>query len=105
MQEKLIALAIAAAFSAPVFADNGNFNFYGAANLSFDHINSGTATNGTAGTSSNRISSNTSKFGFKGSDDLGDDLKAVWQVEQTLYIDGGSGKTSTLATRNTYAGL
>jgi len=81
MQKKLIALAVVAAFSAPAFADNANFNLYGAANLSFDHIDSGTATNGTSGTSSNRNASNTSKFGFKGSDDLGDDLKAVYQVE------------------------
>jgi predicted porin len=105
MQKKLIALAVVAAFSAPAFADNANFNLYGAANLSFDHIDSGTATNGTSGTSSNRIASNTSKFGFKGSDDLGDGLNAVYQVEQVLYMDGGSGNTATLATRNTYGGL
>ena len=105
MQKKLIALAVAAAFSAPAFADNANVGFYGAANLSYDRINSGTATAGTSGNTSGRISSNTSKFGFKGTDDLGDGLNAVYQVEQVLYMDGGSGNTSTLATRNTYGGL
>jgi predicted porin len=105
MQKKLIALAVAAAFSAPAFADNANFTFYGAANLSYDNVNSGTATSGTSGTTSGRIASNTSKFGFKGSDDLGERLNAVYQVEQVLYLDGGSGNTSPLATRNTYAGL
>jgi predicted porin len=105
MQKKLIALAIASAFSAPVLADNANFTFYGAANLSYDMVKSGTATSGTSGTTSKRVASNTSKFGFKGSDDLGDGLNAVYQVEQTLYLDGGSGNTSTFATRNTYAGL
>jgi predicted porin len=105
MQKKLIVLAIASALSAPAFADNANVTIYGAANLSYDMVNSGTATAGTSGTTSNRVSSNTSKIGFKGAEDLGDDLKAVYQVEQTLYIDGGSGNSTTLATRNTYAGL
>ena len=105
MQKKLIALAVAAAFSAPAFADNANVSFYGAANLSYDMINSGTATSGTSGNTSSRIASNTSKFGFKGTDDLGDGLNAVFQVEQVLYMDGGSGNTATFATRNTYGGL
>jgi predicted porin len=109
MQKKLIALAIASAFSAPAFADNANFSFYGTADVSYDSINTGngttTANGATAvtGVTKQVVSSNVSKFGFKGSEDLGDGLSTIWQIEQQVNIDGFN--TSSFATRNTFAGL
>ena len=102
-QQKLIVIALAAAsFSAPAFADTGNVNIYGAADMSFDLINTGTQANGTAGVSKNAVSSNVSKLGFKGSEGLGDGLAAVWQIEQQINMDNTGG---TFATRNTFLGL
>lgn len=101
MQKKLIALAIAAAFSAPAFADNANFTFYGIADMSFDVINTGNS-NTTSGATKRNVSSNVSRFGFKGSEDLGDGLAAIWQFEQQINMDNTGG---TFATRNTFAGL
>ena len=109
MQKKLIALAIASAISAPAFADNANFTFYGTADVSYDMVNTGngttTANGATAvnGVSKRVVSSNVSKFGFKGAEDLGDGLAAVWQIESLIVLDGSA--TSTFATRNSFAGL
>jgi len=96
MQKKIIALAIASALTAPAaFADTSNVTVYGVANVSFDLTN-----NGVTGT--NKVSSNVSRLGLKGSEDLGGGLSAVWQIEQQINIDSGA---NTLATRNTFAGL
>lgn len=104
MKKKLITLAVAstlvtaAAVSAPAFADTSNVAIYGVANVSFDLTDNGVV-------STNKVSSNQSRFGLKGSEDLGDGLSAVWQIEQLITIDSSSGAGNTLATRNTFAGL
>lgn len=108
MQKKLLVLAIAAAVSAPAFADNSNVTIYGVANVSYDLVNIGsgtTAANGAVpvgGFSPNKVSSNTSRLGFKGNEDLGDGLSAIWQIEQLVSLDNAGG---TFGTRNTFAGL
>ena len=48
--------------------------------------NEGTEKSATA----TRINDNTSRIGFKGSEKLSDDLKAIWQVEQRTSILGES---------------
>ncbi len=98
MKKKIIALAIAAAVSAPAFADTSTVTVYGVANMSYDL----TSTGGTNGFSSKKVSSNTSRIGFKGTEDLGGGLAAAWQIEQLVAMDNAGG---TLATRNTYLGL
>lgn len=109
MQKKLIALAVAAAISTPAFAENANFTFYGTADVSYDVVNTGngttTANGATAvsGTSKRVVSSNVSKFGFKGSEDLGGGLAVVWQIEQQINIDDAA--KNTFASRNTFAGV
>jgi len=129
MQKKLIVVALTAAIALPVsaFADNGNFTFYGKADVSYDSIITGdgttTANGATAvtGVSKRVVSSNVSKFGFKGSEDLGDGLAAIWQIEQQINIDNSSNSCAAVAagaaapacssnngifaTRNTFAGL
>jgi len=99
MKKSLIALAVAGAIAAPVAMADSNVVVYGQMNLSADSVKNGNVTNG-------KISSNTSRLGVKGSEDLGDGVSAVWQIESLIQADGGaSGGTSTLATRNTFAGL
>jgi len=115
MQKKLIALAVASALTVPALAlaDTGNVTIYGNANVSYDFVDSGTGTNvpaavgGTAvsGVRSQRVSSNVSAIGLKGSEDLGGGLTAVWQVEQGVDIGGASGATNGFGTQNTFVGL
>ncbi|BBE51942.1 Outer membrane porin protein 32 [Ferriphaselus amnicola] len=106
MKKSLISLAVAAAVAAPVaaFADS-NVVVYGVANVSADSVNNGAVVNGVTKA---KISSNTSRLGFKGNEDLGDGLSAIWQVESLISIDGNTSAgnvTSTFASRNTFAGL
>jgi predicted porin len=107
MQKKIIALAIAAAISAPAFADTSNVTVYGVADVSFDSIKTGTSTAGAAGTTINGVSSNTSRLGLKGSEDLGDALSAIWQIETVINIGSNSTNAGApaLGGRNTFAGL
>lgn len=98
--EYLIAASLLA--SAPALADNANVTVYGAANVSYDLIDTGTTAAGVAGASINKVSSNASRLGFKGTEDLGDGLAANWQIESLIALDNAGGN---FATRNTYAGL
>lgn len=108
MQKKIIVLALAAAFATPAFADTANVNIYGAVNMSVESINNGDSAAGAKGSVMNKVSSNTTKLGFKGTQDLGDGVSAIWQIEQQIDGDnsGGTGSTkATFATRNTFVGL
>lgn len=90
MQKKLIALALASAFAAPTFAATSNVDISGQLNLSVDYLDSdSTANSGNVG-----VSSNGSYITFKGSEDLGGGLKALWQI-QTIFSTGGTGNTDT----------
>ncbi|HEX5364823.1 MAG TPA: porin [Gallionella sp.] len=100
MQKKLIALAVAAAFSAPAFADNSNVTVYGKLNLDMENVQNDKA----PVRSVTRVSSNASRFGVKGSEDLGDGLSAIWQLEAqyntannttTTVAGGAAGQTVT----------
>jgi predicted porin len=95
MNKKIIALAVAAVFSTPAFADSSNVEVYGQANISFDRTNNGTV-------STNQVSDNVSRIGLKGAEDLGDGLSAIWQIESAVNLDGGG---STLGGRNSFVGL
>jgi len=112
MNKKLIVLAIAGALAAPVVA-MADTTIYGAANVSFDNVSNGTTTAGVAGINRNQVSSNASRIGFKGNEDLGGGTSAIWQLESQVNLDSGApnlGGTpgtvaNTFATRNTFAGL
>ena len=106
MKKKLLALAVAGAFVAPVaMADTANVTVYGAANVSLDMVDNGSA-GATSGTRVNKVSSNASHIGFKGSEDLGGGTSAVWQLETLLALDAnGAGAGGLGNGRNTFAGL
>lgn len=105
-RNKILAAAIVAAFSIPLHAsaDTANVNVYGKLDLSYDLINTGTS-GANSGITSGRVSSNTSLFGLKGSQDLGEGLSGIWQVETTLNVGNGGSAGVGLGTRNTFAGL
>lgn len=108
MQKRFIA-ALIAALPLPVLADTANVTIYGAADVSFDMANTGTATGKAGGTTVNKVSSSSSRLGFKGDEDLGDGLKAIWQIESEVDLDGtdskGNPAGSALGNRNTFGGL
>ncbi len=103
MNKKLMAFAVAAAFAAPMVAnaDSGNVVIYGKIEGSYDYVNTSTSGNDKL----NRVSSNSSFVGFKGAEDLGNGLSAIWQVENQVAIDNQAGATSGWNTRNTFIGL
>jgi len=105
MNKKIIALAIASAFAAPAAIAQSNVVIYGRANVSFENVKtSGAATASTDWGSRNRVSSNSSRLGFKGEEDLGNGLKAFFQVESTVAFDSGAASNGWVG-RNTGVGL
>ncbi len=96
MQKKLIALAIAGLASTAAFAQS-NVSIYGVADVG------GVVTDGETGKTGVAINSgvlSTSRLGFKGVEDLGNGLKALFTLEYGLTVDGnttigaGAGGTS-----------
>ncbi len=88
MQKKIIALAIAAAISAPAFADTSNVTVYGKLSADFESVKNTIPSAVTAPTSVTRMTSNASRFGVKGSEDLGDGMSAIFQVESRVNLVG-----------------
>ncbi|MBW7656140.1 porin [Hydrogenophilus thermoluteolus] len=103
MQKKLIALAVAGLVAAPAMAQS-NVTIYGVADAYFgfgsDNNNDISAidSGGLAG----------SRIGFKGSEDLGNGLKAVFTLEQGYAIDTGKASPSvgdSVFSRQAWVGL
>lgn len=105
MQKKLIALAIAGLATAPAFAQS-NVTIYGVADTTFENVKAGGATVSGADDglrlNRNRVSANSSLLGFKGAEDLGNGLKAIFQFEGGVSSDTG---LSSFAARDTFVGL
>jgi predicted porin len=97
MKKNIIALAVASAIAAPVAMADAPV-IYGKVNM---NINS-TTDKGTT------VNSTASRFGVKGSEDLGNGLKAVYKLEWELDVAGGKGAqtgSSSIKDRNSYLGL
>jgi len=94
MKKSLIALAVAGVVSAPAFAATSNVDVYGIVSYSVDQMSTGDA----AGDKSdmNAGVNNVSRIGFKGSEDLGGGMKAIYQIETGL---------TAWTDRNTFVGL
>jgi len=116
MKKHIIAVAVAAAFAAPVaMADT---TLYGLANMSLDYIDVGdgqsykynsvtnTFTNdkAVAGSSNVNVQSGSSRIGVKGSEKISKDLSAVYQAEFAVNMSDGD-KANPLESRNQYVGL
>lgn len=77
-----------------------NVTVYGKARMSVDFTDTG-ASNVT------RVSDAISRLGVKGTEDLGNGLKAIFQIETSVNLDDGAGSTGTLfgRGRNSFVGL
>jgi predicted porin len=96
MQKKIIALAIAGLASTAAFAQS-NVTIYGSVDAGYTYrFDNENRVNGNAGNSTTRSSVDTgnsagNRLGFKGVEDLGNGLKAVFLLEQGFTFDGGNG--------------
>lgn len=99
MQKKVIALAVAALASSAAFAQT-NVTIYGVVDVGQAFVkSSGTADNqATVG----RLDSNSSHIGFKGVEDLGNGLKAIFQYESGIAADTAGAMAGG---RDTFIGL
>jgi predicted porin len=85
MQKKIIALAVVAAFSAPAFADTALYGI----------VDAGLANVSNSGQKSQTLivsgGLSTSRIGVKGTEDLGNGLSAVYNLEYALDIASNTG--------------
>jgi predicted porin len=108
MNKKLITLAVAAAVAAPMTA-LAEVTIYGKANVSYDAVKIDKKAGG-SGDRLYKVVSNepiagegrASRLGFKGSEDLGGGLKAIWKMEFSVDQANNSPVNSS---RNAYVGL
>lgn len=133
MNKKLVVLAVAGAFASPlaVQAQTANVTLYGRVNLDLEFVKGKTCQSGaTAGGGGGsqfptacsalstaaannvisdptvtRVSSNTSRFGLRGTEALGGGLVAIFQLESNVSWDGGNNSNSGLASRESFVGL
>lgn len=109
MKKNIVALAVAAAISAPV-AMAGAPTVYGKLNFAFVDVAKKDGDAQSAGTTVNSIAS---RLGVKGSEDLGNGLKAIYKVEFGITPDksgkfedsDGDKSNGALTNRNQYVGL
>jgi predicted porin len=103
MQKKLIALAIAS-LSGAAFAQS-NVTVYGIIDGTFDviSVSGGQAGVPAKGTPNfNRVQSNGSRLGFKGTENLGNGMSAFFQLESNAKFDAGGGLDTA---RDSFLGL
>ena len=108
MQKKLIAVAIAGMAAAPAFAQTSNITIYGRANLGFGTYSATGAAAGSAHdfNTRNRVYDAGSRLGFRGTENLGNGLKARFQVESGVNMDTGSnlGQSGSVNANTGYLG-
>lgn len=120
IQKSVIAAAVSAACALPAMAQaQTSVTVYGKMYPSLNHVNvsGGTAAGTPVSTLSasakgtNAISATTqdapnSRLGFRGTEDLGNGLKAIFQLEMGFGLDTGGGKAGDpIFNRNTFVGL
>ncbi len=102
MKKKLVAVAVAGVLGAPLaaHAQTANVTLYGRLNLTFEAVN-GKQPDGSNPTVT-RLSSNSSRFGLRGTESLGGGLNAIFQIESSI---NGDTNTGNLGGRETFVGL
>lgn len=96
MKKTLIALALAAL---PVAA-MADVTLYGQIKGGVEY----TKVNGRSNSITN-VNDWGSRIGFKGEEDLGNGLKTIWQIEQSVSLDRGSNRNDRWANRDSFIGL
>ncbi len=98
-KNRLLALALAAL---PVGAFASDVEIYGKLTGAIESTH--TTYSGESGNTTTKVESYDSYIGFKGNEDLGNGLKAIWQVEQNIQLDGSRAQQDW-ASRETFVGL
>ena len=103
MRHQLKAAALAIAALPGFAAAQSSVTIYGTLNADLESVSAtGSSVPNGNFPSRGRVSSNSSNVGFRGVEDLGNGLKAFFQVESSANIDEGGG---TWASRNSAVGL
>jgi len=101
MKTHALRFAVAAALAAPMIA-SADATLYGKINESIDYFDIKDGFNGwTLNGNNAEGSGRASRFGFKGSEDLGGGLKAIYQLEFGIGITSGT----TISQRNQWVGM
>ena len=102
MKKKLVAVAVAGVLGAPLaaHAQTANVTLYGRLNLDFEVVK-GRQPDGSNPTVT-RVSSNSSRFGIRGTESLGGGLNAIFQIESSI---NGDTNTGNLGGRDTFVGF
>lgn len=104
MDKKILSAAIAGALAGSMaFAANADVTLYGQVDLSIDSvdIDASPALNG----DDINMNSNQSAIGVKGSEDLGNGLKAIFMLEYEVDVSGGDTSTTGVTGRDQWIGL
>jgi predicted porin len=80
------------------FAGDTEWSFYGEGHVSLNSLSNGED-------SQLGVTSNTSKFGFRGKTPMNEDFTAFWQFESALDVPGNNSEGTRIGTRNTYVGM
>jgi len=101
MKKSLLSLAVLAAFSGAAFAQS-SVTVYGVVDMGFAHEDNGVA-------KTNKLEQGNqsgSRLGFRGTEDLGGGLSAVFALETGILVDtGGFAQGGTAFGRQSYVGL
>jgi predicted porin len=97
MHKTVIALAIAGMAAAPAFADS-NVTLYGSIDYGFGMRSGNNGLSGSAALSKQEFVSGTdvyNRLGFKGSEDLGNGTKVIFEIEMGFLADTGENSINT----------
>ena len=99
MKKNILAIAIASAVAAPVAMADAP-TVYGQFNVAIDSVSVD------GGTSGMNVVNRNSRVGVKGSEDLGNGMKAVYQLETTVNVPNGATAGGSFGgARNTFVGV
>jgi len=105
MQKKIIALAVAALASGAAFAQS-NVTVYGVMDVMTGVAKANNANGNQSQTFVNAGGNSGSRLGFKGEEDLGNGLKALFLLELgTLNVDSTANTNNITSTRESFVGL
>lgn len=109
MNRKLLALAVAAALSAPMAAQAAP-TFYGKLDVSIENLDGDqfdfiVPPAGITEVDETTMETNKSRLGIRGEEKLTNDFSAIYQVEYGITIDGDSANSTDLSARDRYLGL
>lgn len=103
MKKSLLALALMGAFSGAAMAQS-SVTIYGIADLGLQNLKNGAPAGATTKLTSGQVQG--SRLGFKGTEDLGDGLKANFVLEMGINLDeGSSGQGGRTFGRRSLVGL